>query len=265
MTILLKVKNISKSFKTISGEKIIFDGLNLEIKDGEFVTIIGSNGAGKSTLMNLIIGNIAPENGDIIVDSDNITRLDAHMRAKFISKVYQNPTFGTAPSMTIKENLAMAENKGKSFGLKLGLKKGSEGRYKEILKTLDLGLENQLDTPVGLLSGGQRQCLSLIMATMQKPKMLLLDEHTAALDPKTSIMIMEKTKEIVERDNLTTLMITHNLQDAIDYGTRLIMLHNKEIILDIKGSDKKELTIEKLLKVFHDKDSHSISETMLFQ
>ncbi len=262
---MLKIKKISKKFKTISGEKVIFENLDLDIKDGDFVTIIGSNGAGKSTLMYLIIGNILPENGNILVDDENITYIDAHKRAKFISKVYQNPTFGTAPSMTIKENMAMAENKGKSFGLKMGLKKSSESKYKDMLKTLDLGLENQMDTPVGLLSGGQRQCLSLIMATMQKPKMLLLDEHTAALDPKTSIMIMEKTKEIVERDKLTTLMITHNLQDAIDYGNRLIMLHNKEIILDISGKEKNELTIEKLLKVFHDKDSHSISETMLFQ
>lgn len=262
---MLKINKISKKFKTISGEKIIFEGLDLDINEGEFVTIIGSNGAGKSTLMNLIIGNIEPENGSILVEDSEITKLDAHKRAKFISKVYQNPTFGTAPSMTIKENMAMAENKGNSFGLRMGLKKGSETKYKEMLKTLGLGLENQLDTPVGLLSGGQRQCLSLIMATMKKPKMLLLDEHTAALDPKTSIMIMEKTKEIVERDNLTTLMITHNLQDAIDYGTRLIMLHNKEIILDISGESKKSLTIDKLLKVFHEKDSHSISENMLFQ
>lgn len=262
---MLKIRGISKKFKTINGEKIIFEGLDLDIKDGDFVTVIGSNGAGKSTLMNLVIGDIAAEDGKILLDSDDITRVDAHIRAKYISKVYQNPTFGTAPSMTIKENMAMAENKGKSFGLRFGLKKGAESRYKEILKTLGLGLENQLDTPVGLLSGGQRQCLSLIMTTMQKPKMLLLDEHTAALDPKTSIMIMEKTREIVERDNLTTLMITHNLQDAIDYGNRLIMLHNKEIILDIRGEDKKSLTIEKLLKVFHDKDNHSISENMLFQ
>jgi len=262
---VLKIRGISKKFKTINGEKIIFDGLDLDIKDGDFVTVIGSNGAGKSTLMNLVIGDIEAEDGKILLDSDDITRVDAHIRAKYISKVYQNPTFGTAPSMTIKENMAMAENKGKSFGLRFGLKKGAESRYKEILKTLGLGLENQLDTPVGLLSGGQRQCLSLIMTTMQKPKMLLLDEHTAALDPKTSIMIMEKTKEIVERDSLTTLMITHNLQDAIDYGNRLIMLHNKEIILDIRGEDKKSLTIEKLLKVFHDKDNHSISENMLFQ
>lgn len=262
---MLKIRGISKKFKTINGEKIIFEGLDLDIKDGDFVTVIGSNGAGKSTLMNLVIGDIEAEDGKILLDSDDITRVDAHIRAKYISKVYQNPTFGTAPSMTIKENMAMAENKGKSFGLRFGLKKGAESRYKEILKTLRLGLENQLDTPVGLLSGGQRQCLSLIMTTMQKPKMLLLDEHTAALDPKTSIMIMEKTREIVERDNLTTLMITHNLQDAIDYGNRLIMLHNKEIILDIRGEDKKSLTIEKLLKVFHDKDNHSISENMLFQ
>ncbi|MBP6467736.1 MAG: ATP-binding cassette domain-containing protein, partial [Fusobacteriaceae bacterium] len=260
---MLKIRGISKKFKTINGEKIIFEGLDLDIKDGDFVTVIGSNGAGKSTLMNLVIGDIEAEDGKILLDSDDITRVDAHIRAKYISKVYQNPTFGTAPSMTIKENMAMAENKGKSFGLRFGLKKGAESRYKEILKTLRLGLENQLDTPVGLLSGGQRQCLSLIMTTMQKPKMLLLDEHTAALDPKTSIMIMEKTREIVERDNLTTLMITHNLQDAIDYGNRLIMLHNKEIILDIRGEDKKSLTIEKLLKVFHDKDNHSISENML--
>ena len=262
---MLKIRGISKKFKTINGEKIIFEGLDLDIKDGDFVTVIGSNGAGKSTLMNLVIGDIEAEDGKILLDSDDITRVDAHIRAKYISKVYQNPTFGTAPSMTIKENMAMAENKGKSFGLRFGLKKGAESRYKEILKTLGLGLENQLDTPVGLLSGGQRQCLSLIMTTMQKPKMLLLDEHTAALDPKTSIMIMEKTREIVERDNLTTLMITHNLQDAIDYGNRLIMLHNKEIILDIRGEDKKSLTIEKLLKVFHDKDNFSISENMLFQ
>ena len=262
---MLKIRGISKKFKTINGEKIIFEGLDLDIKDGDFVTVIGSNGAGKSTLMNLVIGDIEAEDGKILLDSDDITRVDAHIRAKYISKVYQNPTFGTAPSMTIKENMAMAENKGKSFGLRFGLKKGAESRYKESLKTLGLGLENQLDTPVGLLSGGQRQCLSLIMTTMQKPKMLLLDEHTAALDPKTSIMIIEKTREIVERDNLTTLMITHNLQDAIDYGNRLIMLHNKEIILDIRGEDKKSLTIEKLLKVFHDKDNHSISENMLFQ
>ena len=262
---MLKIRGINKKFKTINGEKIIFEGLDLDIKDGDFVTVIGSNGAGKSTLMNLVIGDIEAEDGKILLDSDDITRVDAHIRAKYISKVYQNPTFGTAPSMTIKENMAMAENKGKSFGLRFGLKKGAESRYKEILKTLGLCLENQLDTPVGLLSGGQRQCLSLIMTTMQKPKMLLLDEHTAALDPKTSIMIMEKTREIVERDNLTTLMITHNLQDAIDYGNRLIMLHNKEIILDIRGEDKKSLTIEKLLKVFHDKDNHSISENMLFQ
>ena len=262
---MLKIRGISKKFKTINGEKVIFEGLDLDIKDGDFVTVIGSNGAGKSTLMNLVIGDIEAEDGKILLDSDDITRVDAHIRAKYISKVYQNPTFGTAPSMTIKENMAMAENKAKSFGLRFGLKKGAESRYKEILKTLGLGLENQLDTPVGLLSGGQRQCLSLIMTTMQKPKMLLLDEHTAALDPKTSIMIMEKTREIVERDNLTTLMITHNLQDAIDYGNRLIMLHNKEIILDIRGEDKKSLTIEKLLKVFHDKDNHSISENMLFQ
>ncbi len=261
---MVEVKGVAKKFITIGQEKIVFDGLDLHINDGDFVSIIGSNGAGKSTLMNLIIGNLAPDRGSIFIDKDNITKVDAHKRARFISKVYQNPTFGTAPSMTIEENLAMAENKGNNFGLRFGLKKGATDRYKKILATLGLGLENQLDTPVGSLSGGQRQSLSLIMATMKKPKVLLLDEHTAALDPKTQMMIMKKTKEIVERDKLTTLMITHNLQDAIDYGNRLIMLHNKEIILDVSGKEKEGLTIEKLLDVFNKKDNHAISENMIF-
>lgn len=261
---MIEVKAVSKKFMTIGQEKIVFDKLNFKVEEGEFVSIIGSNGAGKSTLMNLIIGNVPPDQGNIFIEGENITKVDAHKRARFISKVYQNPTFGTAPSMTIKENLAMAENKGNVFGLRFGLKKGAEERYKKIVESLGLGLENQLNTPVGSLSGGQRQSLSLIMATMQKPKVLLLDEHTAALDPKTQIMIMNKTREIVETNKLTTLMITHNLQDAIDYGNRLIMLHNKEIILDVSGVEKQNLTIEKLLKIFNEKDNHAISENMLF-
>jgi putative ABC transport system ATP-binding protein len=261
---MVEVKNVSKKFITIGQEKVVFDGLDFKVADGDFVSIIGSNGAGKSTLMNLIIGNLAPDSGNIFIEGENITKVDAHKRARFISKVYQNPTFGTAPSMTIKENLAMAENKGNPFGLRFGLKKGADKRYRDIVATLGLGLEDQLDTPVGSLSGGQRQSLSLIMATMKKPKVLLLDEHTAALDPKTQMMIMNKTREIVEENKLTTLMITHNLQDAIDYGDRLIMLHNKEIILDIRGEDKKNLTIEKLLAVFHEKDNHAVSENMIF-
>lgn len=261
---MVEIKELSKKFVVLGQEKVIFDNLNLKINDGDFVTILGSNGAGKSTLMNLIIGNLTPEEGKIFVDGKNVTYMDKHRRARFISKVYQNPTFGTAPSMTIKENMAMAANKGKKFDLTFGLKKSQVPEFKKMVATLGLGLENQMETPVGSLSGGQRQCLSLIMATMNAPRLLMLDEHTAALDPKTSIMIMEKTKEIVGNNKLTTLMITHNLEDAIKYGNRLIMLHNKEIILDVRDEEKYSLTIDKLLHIFHEKDKNSVSESMLF-
>lgn len=261
---MLSISAIKKRFITELGTtKVVFDGLDLEVGKGDFISIIGSNGAGKSTLLDTITGNIALDSGAISIDGNDITNLPRHKRGSFISKVYQNPSLGTAPSMTVFENLSMADNKGKKFGLSLGLNKARKDYYQEILKELDLGIEKQLDTEVGALSGGQRQCLALLMATLNKPKILLLDEHTAALDPKTSKIIMDKTKEIVEKNQISTLMITHNLQDAINYGNRLIMLHNGKIILDVKGEEKRGLTSEKLLKIFNNREAY-LKDSELF-
>jgi len=252
---MLMISGVDKRFHTELGTvKEVFSEFSLEIRKGDFLTIIGSNGAGKTTLLDTITGNVAPDRGRILVNGKDITNLPRYQRSSFISKVYQNPAMGTAPSMTVYENLSMADNKGRPFGLTLGLNKRRKAHYRRILKELDLGIEDQLDTNVGSLSGGQRQCLALIMATLNKPEVLLLDEHTAALDPKTSKIIMEKTKELVERNNITTLMITHNLQDAISYGNRLIMLHEGKILLDISGEEKKKLTTERLLRIFNRKD-----------
>lgn len=261
---MLRIDNIKKSFENELGEvKNVFNGLNLNIEQGDFISIIGSNGAGKSTLLDTITGNITPDSGKINIDGKDITNMPKYKRGSFISKVYQNPSIGTAPSMTVFENLSMADNKGKSFGFSLGLNKKRKEYYRSLLKELGLGIENQMDTEVKSLSGGQRQCLALIMATLNKPKVLLLDEHTAALDPKTSKIIMNKTREIVEKNGISTLMITHNLQDAINYGNRLIMLHNGEILLDVKGKEKRELTPEKLLKVFN-REEIKIKDSELF-
>ena len=261
---MLRIDNIKKSFENELGEvKNVFNGLDLNIEQGDFISIIGSNGAGKSTLLDTITGNITPDSGKINIDGKDITNMPKHKRGSFISKVYQNPSVGTAPSMTVFENLSMADNKGKSFGFSLGLNKKRKEYYRSLLKELGLGIENQMDTEVKSLSGGQRQCLALIMATLNKPKVLLLDEHTAALDPKTSKIIMNKTREIVEKNRISTLMITHNLQDAINYGNRLIMLHNGEILLDVKGEEKRELTPEKLLKVFN-REEIKIKDSELF-
>lgn len=255
---MINISNIKKTFYSALGEeKAVFNGLNLEINQGDFISVIGSNGAGKTTLLNTITGNIDLDGGYIEVDGKNINNLAKHKRGEFISKVYQNPALGTAPSMTIFENLSMADNKGKMFGLSLGLNYSRKKYYVNLLKELDLGLENLLDTEVQYLSGGQRQCLALIMATLNQPKVLLLDEHTAALDPKTSKIIMDKTEEIVEKFEIPTLMITHNLQDAIKYGNRLIMLHNGKIILDIKGKEKEELTQDTLMEIFQKKATYS--------
>ena len=261
---MLRIDNIKKSFENELGEvKNVFNGLNLNIEQGDFISIIGSNGAGKSTLLDTITGNITPDSGKINIDGKDITDMPKYKRGSFISKVYQNPSVGTAPSMTVFENLSMADNKGKSFGFSLGLNKKRKEYYRALLKELGLGIENQMDTEVKSLSGGQRQCLALIMATLNKPKVLLLDEHTAALDPKTSKIIMNKTREIVEKNRISTLMITHNLQDAINYGNRLIMLHNGEILLDVKGEEKRDLTPEKLLKVFN-REEIKIKDSELF-
>ncbi len=262
---MLKIEKISKKFNAgTPQEKVVFDNFSFYIEKGEFISIIGSNGAGKSTFLNLISGTSELDSGDVVLEGKSLKNLPKFKRSAYISKVFQNPTLGTAPSMTIMENLSMAENKGKKFGLGFGLNKRSESKYKELLKELNLNLENQLYTPVGLLSGGQRQALSLIMATLKKPDLLLLDEHTAALDPKTSKMIMEKTDEIVRKNEVTTLMITHNLSDAIKYGDRLIMFHKGQIILDVRGTEKQDLSVEKLLKIFSQKDNLEFKDTELF-
>lgn len=255
---MMCLSNINKTFYSALGEeKKVFCGFNLEVEKGEFVSIIGSNGAGKSTLLDSITGNILVDSGDIKVDGEQITHLEKYKRGEFIAKVYQNPALGTAPSMTVFENLSMADNKGKNFGLTWGLNTRKRKHYETLLKELDLGLEHFMDTEVQYLSGGQRQCLALIMATLKEPKVLLLDEHTAALDPKTSKIIMDKTENIVQESEIPTLMITHNLQDAIRYGNRLIMLHNGEIILDLKGAEKESLTPEILLEIFQQKATYA--------
>ena len=253
---MIKIENLYKTFFSELGtEKEVFKNLNLEINDGDFITIIGSNGAGKSTLLNVLNGQIMPDKGTVMLNDITLTNVERHKRAKWISQVYQNPSQGTAPSMTVLENLSMAKNKGKKFNFTFGLDVKNLNFYKQQLESIGLGLENQLFTQVALLSGGQRQCLSLIMATLNQPDILLLDEHTAALDPQTSAIILNKTKEIIEKNNITSLMITHNMQDAINYGNRLIMLHAGEIIFDIRGEVKKHLTVEKLLEMFKTKDA----------
>lgn len=261
---MIEIKNLYKTFFSELGtEKQVFKNLNFTIEDGDFITIIGSNGAGKSTLLNVLNGNITPDNGEILLNGMNLLHIDRHKRAKWISQVYQNPTHGTAPSMTIFENLSMASNKGKRFGFSFGNNLKQLTYYKKQLESLGLGLEKVMFNQVGLLSGGQRQCLSLLMATLNRPDILLLDEHTAALDPQTAEIILEKTKEIVEKNKLTSLMITHNMQDAIKYGNRLIMLHAGEVIFDIRGEEKQKLTVEKLLEMFKTKEAR-LTDSELF-
>ncbi|MGH4124049.1 MAG: ABC transporter ATP-binding protein [Clostridium sp.] len=253
---MLQINNLKKVFnKDTINEKVIFNNFNLHINKGDFITVIGSNGAGKSTLLNLISGSILPEEGSICLNGRDISAFPEHKRTKFIGRVFQNPTLGTSPSMSILENLSMASNKGCKFGLSPGINKKKLVLFKESLSRLSLGLENNLGKKVGLLSGGQRQALSLLISTISNPDLLLLDEHTAALDPKTSENIINLTKNTVSEKNITTVMITHNLNYAIDIGNRLIMLHAGEILLDISGEEKKRLTIPKLLELFNNKNS----------
>ena len=248
---MLKVKEISKTFnKGTVNEKMALNKLSLELAEGDFVTVIGGNGAGKSTMLNALAGVFAVDEGEIIIDGLNVTYMQEHKRAKFLGRVFQDPMMGTAANMGIDENLALAYRRGKFRGLGSGISHKERERYKELVATLELGLENRITSKVGLLSGGQRQAITLLMATMNKPKLLFLDEHTAALDPKTAANVLEKTKEIVNKNNLTTLMITHNMKDAIAIGNRLIMLNNGHVILDIKGEDKRKLTVDDLLHKF---------------
>ena len=246
---MLKITNLQKTFNpgTVN-EKIALRGLNFTIE--EFVTVIGGNGAGKSTLLNAISGVWKPDYGTIEINGIDVTNMPEYKRAKYLGRVFQDPMKGTAPDMEIQENLAIASKRGLKRRFTRGVKKSNKQYYKELLATLELGLEDRLSTKVGLLSGGQRQAVTLLMATMNKPKLLLLDEHTAALDPKTAAKVLHLTDKIISENNLTALMITHNMYDAIKYGNRLIMMNEGQILVDVKGEEKKNLTIEQLLQLF---------------
>ena len=248
---MLELKNVSKTFHpgTVNA-KVALDGLNLTLNDGDFVTVIGSNGAGKSTMLNAIAGVFQIDSGSIVIDGKDVTRLPEFKRAEYLGRVFQDPMMGTAPTMMIEENLALAARRGKKRGLKWGISNAEREFYKEQLKILGLGLEDRMSVKVGLLSGGQRQALTLLMAAMEKPKLLLLDEHTAALDPKTAAKVLEISDKIVEENHLTTLMVTHNMKDAIAHGNRLIMMDSGKVILDISGEEKKKLTVPQLLEMF---------------
>ena len=248
---MLDVKNVFKTFNSGTvNEKTALRGVSLTLADGDFVTVIGGNGAGKSTLLNAVAGTWPVDSGSISIGGIDVTRLSEHKRAKYIGRVFQDPMMGTAATMQIEENLALAARRGKGRTLRPGITRSERERYQELLKILDLGLEDRLTSKVGLLSGGQRQALTLLMATLQKPRLLLLDEHTAALDPKTAAKVLDATERIVNKDRLTTLMITHNMKDAIVHGNRLIMMYEGNVALDISGEAKKKLTVEQLLAKF---------------
>lgn len=248
---MIEIHNIYKTFNpgTVN-EKLALDGVSLTLNDGDFCTVIGGNGAGKSTMLNALAGVWPVDSGSVVIDGVNVTSLSEHKRAKYIGRVFQDPMTGTVADMEIVENLALAARRGKRRGLSWGVKKEEKEKYREMLTELDLGLEDRMTSKVGLLSGGQRQAITLLMATIQKPKLLLLDEHTAALDPKTAAKVLELSDKIIEENNLTALMVTHNMKDAITHGNRLIMMSDGKIILDISGEEKKQLTVDQLLQKF---------------
>lgn len=248
---MLKIKNLHKTFNpgTVNAKKAL-DGLNFHLKEGDFVTVIGGNGAGKSTMLNAICGVWKPDYGTVEIDGVDVTNMPEHKRAKFLGRVFQDPMKGTAPDMEIAENLAIAARRGTKRKFIWGVRKAEREKYKKMLADLELGLEDRLSSKVGLLSGGQRQAVTLLMATLNRPKLLLLDEHTAALDPKTAAKVLELTDRIVQENQLTTLMITHNMHDAIAHGNRLIMMHEGHIVVDVEGEEKKKLRVEDLLEMF---------------
>lgn len=258
---MLEIKNVSKTFNigTVN-EKKALDRLSLKLEDGDFVTVIGGNGAGKSTLLNMIAGVYPIDSGHILLDGEELSQQPEFKRAKQIGRVFQDPLMGTAADMMITENLALAKRRGKPRTLHWGCKKEESVDYQKELQRLGLGLENRMSTKVGLLSGGQRQALTLLMATLQRPKLLLLDEHTAALDPLTAKKVLDLTKEIVEEQNLTTIMITHNMKDAIQIGNRLIMMYNGKIIFDVRDEEKKKLTVEMLHQKFQEASGAEFSD-----
>ena len=249
---MLTITNVRKTFnKGTINEKKALNGINLHLESGDFVTIIGGNGAGKSTMLNMIAGVYPIDSGKIVIDGINISREPEHRRAKYIGRVFQDPMRGTAANMEIQENLAMALRRGKIRGLGWGIRNNEKDYYRTALAQLDLGLQTRMTSKVGLLSGGQRQALTLLMATLQKPKLLLLDEHTAALDPKTARKVLELTEKIVNEQELTALMVTHNMKDAIQIGNRLIMMDAGRVVVDIRGEEKKNLTVRDLLEKFN--------------
>lgn len=257
---MLTINNVKKTFnKNTVNEKKALNGIDLNLNEGDFVTVIGGNGAGKSTMLNMIAGVYPIDSGKIVIDGINISRDPEYKRAKYIGRVFQDPMMGTAAGMEIQENMALAYRRGKTRGLSWGIKADEKEFYHESLKKLGLGLQDRMSNKVGLLSGGQRQALTLLMATLQKPKLLLLDEHTAALDPKTARKVLDITQEIVTEQNLTTLMITHNMKDAIQIGNRLIMMHEGRIIYDVAGERKKKLEVEDLLKKFEEASGEEFS------
>ncbi|MBQ3483324.1 MAG: ATP-binding cassette domain-containing protein [Clostridia bacterium] len=248
---MLELKNITKTFfpGTVN-EKVALNDVSITLNDGDFVTIIGGNGAGKSTMLNAIAGVWRPDCGQILIDGVDVTHLPEHKRAKYLGRVFQDPMMGTAKDMEIEENLALALRRGKRRGLRWRITRAEREQYRELLAGLDLGLETRMTAKVGLLSGGQRQAVTLLMATLKTPKLLLLDEHTAALDPKTAAKVLELTDQIIAEKKLTAMMVTHNMKDAIVHGNRLIMMHNGRIIFDVSGVEKKNLTVETLLEKF---------------
>ena len=249
---MLEIKDIWKIFNAGTvNEKQALRGVSLTLNDGDFCTVIGGNGAGKSTMLNAVAGTWAVDGGSISIGGVDVTHLPDHKRAPYIGRVFQDPMLGTAPTMQILENLALAARRGQRRGLQWGVTKAEKEQYQEMLKNLDLGLEDRLTSKVGLLSGGQRQALTLLMASLKKPKLLLLDEHTAALDPKTAAKVLELSDRIVAESHLTTMMVTHNMKDAIQHGNRLIMMYDGKIVIDVSGEEKKKLTVPQLLELFN--------------
>ena len=250
---MIELQNINKYYNpgTVN-EMCLFKDFNLRVKDGEFVAVVGSNGSGKTTMLNIICGSIPIDRGSIRISGEDITGMPEFVRQRRIGRVYQNPSTGTCPTMTILENMALADNKGKSFNLSLGTNKKRIDFYRESLRALNLGLEDKLQVPVGSLSGGQRQAMALLMVTMTPIEFLILDEHTAALDPKTAELIMQLTDQVVKEKKLTTIMVTHNLRYAVEYGNRLIMMHQGEIVIDKAGADKEAVKIDEILNKFNE-------------
>lgn len=264
MTSVLTLQNVHKTFEAKTpNENHVLKGIDLKVEKGDFITIIGGNGAGKSTFLNAIAGSLMVDQGTIKIEDNDVTNLTTNKRAGLVSRVFQDTRMGTASRLTIEENMAIADRRGQSFGFGRGVNNKQRERFKEALKLLDLGLENRLTAEVGLLSGGQRQALTLLMATLKKPKVLLLDEHTAALDPKTSDMVLKLTEEVIQRDQLTALMITHDMEQAIQMGNRLLMMDNGRILIDISGEEKKQLTVQQLLDMFKKQSGRALNDDAL--